>query len=647
MSAKPADVSSAAFGFRPDRLDLALFLGALIVRLAYVLEIRTGPVFRYLLIDSEFYDAFGRRLAMGDGLADGPFFMNVLYGLFLGGTYSVFGAQDGGRLATLLLQAALGAAAVPLLRRLGIALGRERAGRLAAIALAGFGPAIFYDGALLTPSLLLLLTLLSTLVAVPVLSGEPRPRAAAVLGLITGLLVLGRANHVLLLVLWTALLLRGGRRAFVSAAVLVVAAILVVAPVTIRNARQTGEFIPVTANGGMALWAGNWEGAMGIYAQPPFLQNPVPDREAEDYRLEASRRAGQDLTLAESSRFWTAETRRRWAAEPGAMLRLAARKVRLFFHATESQTNLSYYFALDQSRVLSVFRLHFGWFLPLMIVGLIADGRRQLVALAPVAVSLVTCALFYMSSEYRHPVAPLMLFFAALGLERVIGWMHPPTPWGRRAAVAVAGLVLLVSVNYRDPFLARLQSRRVDYYNFGSLASMAGDLSQAEGLLRRSIAIDPKWGPSRAKLADVLQRMGRVDEAGQEGLVAAGLGRDPSGGVPDGAMRAAHEAFAAERFEEALERFLGVARDDGVAKPNALNNAGLCAMQLGLVDRAGTLFTEARAADPTYASPVIHLGRMALALGDSARAAAYAEEALRIAPDDERAQRLRLRASGE
>ena len=77
-----------------DRRDIALFAGALVVRLAYLLEIRSGPLLKYLFIDSAFYDEFGRRLATGEGLPGGPFFMNVLYGFWLGAIYLPFESES-------------------------------------------------------------------------------------------------------------------------------------------------------------------------------------------------------------------------------------------------------------------------------------------------------------------------------------------------------------------------------------------------------------------------------------------------------------------------------------------------------------------------------------------------------------------------
>jgi hypothetical protein len=620
---------------RFDRIDLGLFAGALAVRVVALLEVRAGPLLRYLFIDSRFYDEFGRRLAGGEGLPDGPFFMNVLYGFFLAAAHALAPGDEAGRLLALGVQCGMGAATGLFVRRIAREVGHEREGIAAAVGLAIYGPSIFYDVSLLTPSLLAFLTTLGTWLALRAFE-PPRSGRAFVLGAVGGLLVLGRANHLLLVAAWAAIAAvrhRATSARPILAMLLGVA--LLVTPITLRNFRQTGEWILVTANGGMALWAGNSEVSTGIYTQLPFLSNPVPEQEAEEFRMEASRRAGQPLTLAESSGYWTGETIRRWLESPADMLRLSARKLRFWFHATESQTNLSYYFARDQSVTLSILRIHFGWILPLAVLGLAVEGRRRPWLLAPIVVSLVTCLAFYVSSEYRQTVVPLMILFAAFGGRWVLGWLRPGASTVRRV-VAVAGLLLLtVAFNVRDPFLARLQSRRVDYLNFGTLAADAGDLDVAERFLRRSIAIDPAWPPSRDRLAEVLQRQGRVAEAAEQRLAP-----ETSSDAVDPGFAQAFARFQAGEFAEAERMFRELASRPGSLRAAALNNAGLCAMRTGRPASAESLFTAAQGADPAYVSPVIHRGRLSLAAGDSAAAAAYAREALGMAPDDDRARRL-------
>lgn len=645
---------------------LLLFVVAFLLRLLHLFAIHDGPLLRYLLIDSQFYAEFGRRLASGGGLPPGPFFMNVLYGFFLAAIDFIFRKEATAHLAALVVQGVLGSLACVHLAKLGETLGHGREGRNAGWALAIYGPALFYDEALLTPSLVLFLTTWGTLLvarlrlpastpAIPVadarsptstpttLVARARPHLSppALLGLIAGLLTLARANHALLALAWAGVLgwrQRSPRTVLVFAA----AAALLVLPVTIYNRTVSGEWIFVSANGGMALWAGNHEGATGIYSEPAFLTNPVPEREAEDYRLEASRRSGRELTLAQSSDFWTRATARRWIEDPGSTARLLLRKLRIFCHATESQTNLSYYFAMDHSWVLRVARPHWGWIFPWAMLGLLCFWRRHAIVTLPILVSLATCLLFYVSSEYRHPVVPGMLFFAALGFSEVVRVFRKGS-MVRRAAFT-AGLVAFAGIaNGPDAFLQRLTTRRVDYFNFATLALDAGDLKLAESLARHSVEIDPAWGPSRRRLAETLARQGKIEEASKEASLAAKLeGEEPA---VDPSMAEADGLFQSGAWEAAIARFLAIAQSRDERRPAALNNAALAAMKLGREALADSLLIQSIAADSTYASPWVHRGRFALARGDRTAAVTFAREALARSPEDARALRLLERAT--
>jgi Tfp pilus assembly protein PilF len=326
-------------------------------------------------------------------------------------------------------------------------------------------------------------------------------------------------------------------------------------------------------------------------------------------------------------------------ADPAAALPHALRTEIIYFHATESQTKLSYYFARDFSPELDVLRTHLGWVLPFDLLALVTDGRALAIPAVPVAASLATCVLFYVSSEYRHPVVPCLLLFAVSGARRAVGWLRAPLTW--RTVAAGAGIALLfVATNARDPFFARLQSRRVDYLNFATLAASAGDLEEAERFARESVAIDPAWPVSRAKLAELARRRGAGPSAEDSG--------NPTGSsaVNSGLLDAALGMFRDGKSAEAREAFLAAAAQGGDGRATALNNAGLCSMRLERFAEAESLFLASAAADSAYASPLVHLGRLALAQGDGSNAARWARRALVLAPDDARAVRLLTRAAG-
>jgi len=146
-----------------------LFLVALLIRLAFVWQIRELPTQRWLVMDAQRYDELAREIAAGGWMPREAFYQAPLYPYFLAAVYAVTG---GSLLAVRLLQAVLGALTVVLLAVLAGRLFGRTAGGAAGLLAAFYGPAIFYVPLLLKSTL----TLLALTGAVLLLVG-PHPLA--------------------------------------------------------------------------------------------------------------------------------------------------------------------------------------------------------------------------------------------------------------------------------------------------------------------------------------------------------------------------------------------------------------------------------------------------------------------------------------
>lgn len=81
LPANPGNVSAR----RADIIiTFAILLFAFSVRLLYVVQIQSIPLFYYLAGDSRAYDEWAQRIAAGDWLGQGVFYQAPLYPYFLG-----------------------------------------------------------------------------------------------------------------------------------------------------------------------------------------------------------------------------------------------------------------------------------------------------------------------------------------------------------------------------------------------------------------------------------------------------------------------------------------------------------------------------------------------------------------------------------
>jgi hypothetical protein len=120
-----------------------IFGCAFFVRLLYLIEINSIPLFYHLAGDGRTYYEWGQKIAAGDWLGHGVFYQAPLYPYFLGFLQAVFGPSVW---LIRLIQIVLGAISCALIFEAGRNLFSLQAGIAAGLILAFYAPGIFFDG---------------------------------------------------------------------------------------------------------------------------------------------------------------------------------------------------------------------------------------------------------------------------------------------------------------------------------------------------------------------------------------------------------------------------------------------------------------------------------------------------------------------
>jgi Flp pilus assembly protein TadD len=503
----------------PPRRDALVFLGiaalAFALRFVHLLQARAVPLFDAVIMDGRSYSEWADRIAAGDWLGDTIFYQAPLYPYLLAVIKLAVG-DDLWRIR--LVQIALGSLSCSILFLAGRSFFSRRAGIWAGILLALYPPAIFFDGLIQKASLGLLGTVL-LLWLVARARREPSPARSGLVGASLAILMLTREETILLvpvLAAWCWLGLREREPARRLGLLLGYAAglALVLVPVGLRNLAVGGEFVLTTSQAGPNFYIGNHAGATGTYVPlRPGRQNTAYER--KDAVELAEQALGRSLSPKEVSDYWRDRALAFIRSEPGAWLRLLARKVDLLLNAYEMPDyEDQYFYERDCSllRGLDAF-WNYGILLPLGLAGILLTRRRWReigVLHALIATIAAAVVLFYVFARYRYSVVPILLLFAGAGLVEGFGAIREK----RYERLLLPGLVLLASAWISNRTLFEkdfLLSESLN--NAASALSAKGDDARAIALFEESLKIRPDAPEVVGNLGLSQMRLGRVEAA--------------------------------------------------------------------------------------------------------------------------------------
>jgi 4-amino-4-deoxy-L-arabinose transferase-like glycosyltransferase len=471
----------------------AILLLATVVRLAYLAELRATPWFERLVVDPEYYDQWARRIAAGDWLGSGAFYMDPLYPYVLGALYAAAGRD---LLLARLLNVGCSVGACALTAVLGRRVGGPAVGLLAGLGLALYEPDVFAVGELDKTSLSMLLVAAFLLL----MTGRGlHTRIAA--GFVLGLGALTRANLLLFAPLGALAIVEDpaerGRaagmlpRGIVAAVMFLAGFALALAPVTWRNHHVSGEWVLTTTQLGQNFYTGNNpENPYGAYGVVSFVR-ANPHFEERDFRAAAEARAGRPLGTSEVSAFWLRVALAHIVEAPGFAARAFARKAVLFWNDFEISDSQDQYLMERESRMLSGPLLGFGEIAGFAVLGFAVHARRRRpVRLLGAYVILYGAGLvaFFVFARYRIQTVPALMPLAGLGAVELAARVRARGPKRLAAAVLVVGVAAWASfqtVGLFSPDHPNVVEMRLRRY--ADVYASAGDPDRAIAALKEAI----------------------------------------------------------------------------------------------------------------------------------------------------------------
>ncbi len=501
------------------RFHLPLVLAAAFtIRIVHLLFVKGNDLVRIPIIDSAYYHLMASEISHGNFVGDSIFFMSPLYPYLMGLIYAIFGSTP---LWIVVFQIGLSVGTVYQHYKFTNKLINRRVAAIAALIAALYSPFIFYDSTLLTASLIMFLSSLILNYSHDSLSKDDSG-ALWKLGLTIGLSALARP---LVLIFYPFLIFahfQTKRKDWKKRSMTIVLATLVILiPLGIRNLIVGDEFVMTSSSGGMNFYVGNNADATGLYWEAPFLSSYEPWNEEEEYRRHASELVEKQLSNREASRYWSNQSLDWMINNPADYLFLLIKKSFYFFNRAEFANNVSYYYGKKVSPVLSLNPIGFWLICPLGLAGLILlwkhTGWRKskLLWLWLMAYYVGALAIFN-ASEYRLPVVLVLLIGASFTISSLIDRFRQAQLEPALRIIALS-LLFFPLINFRTSFTRSGENARMDYFNYGNTLLKLDRPEESIERFQNALLVDPYFAEGLHRLADAYYRTGQEDKAVEVG----------------------------------------------------------------------------------------------------------------------------------
>jgi tetratricopeptide (TPR) repeat protein len=638
-----------------------IFSFALTLRVIYLLQIESIPLFYDLAGDARTYDEWAQQIAAGEWLGAGVFYQAPLYPYFLGFLQALVGHN---LWVIRLIQITIGSLSCALLFLAGRALFSRPIGLAAGLILAFYAPAVFYE-ALIEKSILDLVLVTIVLLLLSRCRREQRWVNMLATGIALGLLGLSRENALILapvLTLWLGVYFfdRPMKLRVQWISLFFIGMLVVLLPVGLRNLAVGGEFKLTTSQFGGNFFIGNNPSADGTYNS---VRNQIraPQFEGSDALRLAENALRRPLTPGEVSNYWFEQSRNYIQSNPAQWLRLLGKKWLLFWNVREIEDSDDFYLYQKWSWLLTVLACfsHFGVLAPFAAAGILLtlkDWRRLWLLHAMIISLAIGVSLFYVFGRYRLPVVPLLALFAGAGMVSSMvsykqrNWQSLMVACLGLAATAVivnwpmhssdgpgpAGYNNLANAYYKQgkvkeaietaqQLIHIAPAYGVAYYNLGNFYSSQGEFELARASYEQAVKLYPNFAAARSNLGFLLVQKGEVNTGIQQLRKAIEI---------DHAMNKAHLNLGAAliqqgRFDEAVSALERALQLDPKSDKNHFYLGSAYASRERYDDAIKHL-TEALRLNPNFPEAHQHLARTLALQGKKTEALEHLEHALRL-----------------
>ncbi|MEW5922473.1 MAG: glycosyltransferase family 39 protein [Candidatus Zixiibacteriota bacterium] len=493
----------------------AIILLGFVYRLIFLLSYWSSPQWGQLLVDSLFHDRWAESIASGHILGNEAFFRAPFYVYILGLIYSIFGHS---LLAARIFGHLVGLISIFLTWKIANRLFSRRAGYIAALIHALYPMVVYFESELLVDSFFMMLFQLSILQLL--VSIDRKHYAGFILtGIIIGIAAITRPLVLALVpiyIIWIVIAIRPPKESIKRAIIVILAMILIILPVTIRNYVVADDFVLIASSGGINFYIGNNTEADGVSAAMP---SPLGRTwEIKDIRYAAEKETGRVMKASEISDFWF-KMGLQWIEEnPGGFLRLYIKKLYYCMNNVELSNNRNLSLFMNSVTVFKINPLNFGIIFALALFSIILMiqnhilNKERLLIIALIISYFALIALFFINARFRLPAVPLIIIVSAYGFDYLINSLRTRESLMKAIpAVIIGGGVFLFSVT--NIYGLNKSDIAGGYFNQGNYYLYLNDFDRAEEYYRLTLRENPTFQDAALNLGVAFLRKGQGDSA--------------------------------------------------------------------------------------------------------------------------------------
>jgi len=607
-----------------------VFLVALSLRVVYLSQIISTPLFHGLVPDSEQYQQLALRILKGDFTHREFIYLNPLYPFFLALGYLILGQNP---ILVAGVQALLDSLSCVLLFSITSTLFGRWAGSIAAFIYACYAIAIFYTGMLLAPAVVIFVMLLFIYLLI---TAERKGRLTLFFtsGVLFGVVISAVPNFILSLIfisLWFFITMkhaRGMQKTIRGFLCLLMGFFTVMSLLLLRNYLIAQTFSPFSVHGGINFYIGNNTNATGSFMSPQGISSSPVEQVKTSIRY-AEQETGRKLTASQVSRYWFYQGLAFIKSTPGNALLLYLKKCALFWRKEEPPLNLNYSLSKEFAPILKLPLFSFGAIAPFALLGIILSLRKKnsvvLLNLFTLS-SMISVILFFISDRYRLPVVPFLIIYCAYGFCWYIEKLRI-----RKVKEVTTGSVVLILflflINFPFDYF-KITPSSPYYSNLGAAYTNMGKPDEAIQALTRALFLDPHYAEAHYNLGNVYYKKGLCDKAIEEYTKA--LHSNPHFAEAHNNLGRTYGTKG--MLDEAISEFRN-ALTDNPRYAEAYFNLGTAYGKKGVMDEAIASLKKAIDIDPDYAEAHYNLGLSYNIKGMKEEALAELKKAVTIKPD--------------